>query len=134
MTRILTILTEGFADWETALLNAAARQFYKVDTQYATPGGKPVTSSGGMLVTPGLAVETVDVAAYDAIIVCGGTAWQSPGAPDVAPLLHDARSAGKLVGLICDATVAGAKAGLLDTVRHTSNGAATSVSATSTTA
>ena len=55
MTRILTILTEGFADWETSLLNAAARSFYGVETQYATPGGRPVTSSGGMVVTPGLA-------------------------------------------------------------------------------
>lgn len=123
MTRILTILTEGFADWETALLNAVARSFYRVETQYATPGGKPVTSSGGMVVSPGLAIEKVDVAACDAIIVCGGTAWQAPSAPDIGPLLHTARSAGKLVGLICDATVAAAKAGLLDTVRHTSNGA-----------
>ena len=37
MTRIVTILTEGFADWETALLNAVARSYYKVETNYATP-------------------------------------------------------------------------------------------------
>ena len=27
MTLIVTILTDGYADWETALLNAAARQY-----------------------------------------------------------------------------------------------------------
>ncbi len=123
MTRILTVLTEGFADWETALLNAAARAFYGIETRYATPGGGPVTSAGGMLVTPDLAVADVDVASFDAIIFCGGTAWQSPGAPDIAPLLGDARAEGKLIGLICDATVAAARAGVLDKVRHTSNGA-----------
>lgn len=122
MTTIVTILTEGFADWETALLNAAAHSFYKVETKFATPGGNPVTSSGGMNVTPELAMENLDVADYDAIIVCGGSAWQSPGAPDMAPLLNAAKAKGKLIGLICDGTVAGARAGLLDTIRHTSNG------------
>lgn len=122
MTTILTILTEGFADWETALLNAAAHSFYKVETKYASPGGKPVISSGGMTVQPGLALEAINVADYDAIIVCGGTAWQSPGAPDIAPLLNAAKAEGKLIGLICDATVAAAKVGLLDTIHHTSNG------------
>ncbi|MDB5539459.1 MAG: glutamine amidotransferase [Devosia sp.] len=122
MTTIVTILTEGFADWETALLNAVAHSFYKVETKFATPGKQPVTSSGGMTVTPELAMEELDVAAYDAIIICGGTAWQSPGAPDIAPLLDAAKAEGKLIGLICDGTVAGARAGLLDTVRHTSNG------------
>ncbi len=123
MTTILTILTEGFADWETALLNAVAHAFYKVETRFATPGGLPVTSSGGMTVTPSLKLEEIDAADFDAIIVCGGTIWQSPAAPDVAPLLRDAKAKGKLIGLICDATVAGAKAGLLDGIRHTSNGA-----------
>jgi putative intracellular protease/amidase len=123
MTTILTILTEGFADWETALLNAVAHAFYKVETRFATPGGRPVTSSGGMTVSSELTLEDVDPADCDAIIVCGGTAWQSPEAPDIAPLLQNAKAKGKLIGLICDATVAGARAGLLDTVRHTSNGA-----------
>ena len=43
MTKIVTILTEGFADWETSLLNAVAHAYYKVETMYATPGGRPVT-------------------------------------------------------------------------------------------
>jgi len=122
MTTIVTILTEGFADWETALLNAVAHSFYKVETRFASPGGRPVTSSGGMTVTPGLALEALDPADYDAILVNGGTIWQTPDAPDLAPLLTAARARGTLIGLICDGTVAGARAGLLDDIRHTSNG------------
>lgn len=122
MTTIVTILTEGFADWETTLLNAAARAFYKVETHFASPDGKPVTSAGGMRVMPDLAIEDIDVAAYDAILVNGGAAWQAPGAPDLAPQLKAAKAQGRLIGLICDGTVAGARAGLLDEVRHTSNG------------
>ncbi len=35
MAKIVTILTEGFADWETGLLNGAARSFYGIETDAA---------------------------------------------------------------------------------------------------
>ena len=40
MTTIVTVLTDGFADWETALLNAAARSYYGIETLFAAPGGR----------------------------------------------------------------------------------------------
>lgn len=123
MTTIVTILTEGYADWETALLNAVGRGFYHLDTRFATPGGKPVTSAGGLKVTPDLAVEDIDVNAIDALVVNGGEAWSQADAPDIGKVLVAARDAGKTVGGICDATLALAKAGLLDDVEHTSNSA-----------
>ncbi len=123
MTRIVTILTEGFADWETTLLNAVAHAYYNVETVYATPGGRPVTSTGGLRIMPDMAAEEVKPAEFDAVIVCGGTAWQSDAPPDIAPLLHATKDSGTLLGLICDATWAAARAGILDEVRHTSNGA-----------
>ncbi len=122
MTRIVTILTEGFADWETSLLNATARSFYGVETGFATPGGSTVTSSGGMRVVADLAIAEIDTSGLDALVVCGGTAWRSAEPPDIAPQLRAAHAAGKVIGLICDGTVAGARAGLLDAVAHTSNG------------
>ena len=123
MTKIVTILTEGFADWETTLLNAVAHTYYKVETHYATPGGNPVTSSGGMRVTPDLATEDVQPEAFDAVIICGGSAWQGDNPPDISVLLQATSDKGTLLGLICDATWAAAKAGVLDDIRHTSNGA-----------
>jgi putative intracellular protease/amidase len=123
MTKIVTILTEGFADWEIGLLVGAARGFYGVDTQFATPGGEPVSSTGGMKVTPDVALAGVDVDGLDALVVCGGEAWQKPGAPDLTALLEAARAKGKVIGAICDGTVAAARAGLLDALAHTSNGA-----------
>lgn len=123
MTTIVIILTEGFADWETTLLGAVAHGFYKADVRYAAPGGRQVLSSGGMKVTPDMALEAVDVAALDALVVCGGTIWQTPEAPDLTHLLNDAQEYGKVVAAICDGTVAAARTGILDKVRHTSNGA-----------
>lgn len=123
MATIVTILTDGFADWETALLNAVARSFYGCTIRIASPGGRPVTSSGGMMVTPDLALEDIDLEGTDAVVVSGGSAWQQPGAPVLDALLTEARRADKVIGLICDATVAAAKAGFLDEIAHTSNGA-----------
>jgi putative intracellular protease/amidase len=123
MTTIVTILTDGFADWETTLLNAVAHVFYELDTRYATPDGKPVTSSGGMRVMGDMAIADIDLDAVDAVVFCGGTAWQSPGAPDITRLARAAAKKGKVVAGICDGTVALAKTGLLDDIAHTSNGA-----------
>jgi putative intracellular protease/amidase len=122
MPRIVTILTEGFADWETTLLNAVAKGFYRAETAYASPGGKPVTSMGGMRVTPDMAIEAIDPAALDALVVCGGSAWKQVGAPDITAVVQAARQAGKTVAGICDGTVALARTGVLDAVPHTSNG------------
>ncbi|RYE53495.1 MAG: glutamine amidotransferase, partial [Hyphomicrobiales bacterium] len=122
MTTIVTILTPGYADWETALLNAAARSYYNVKTLFASPDGQEIVSSGGLRVTPDLAVGEIDVNAVDAVVVNGGSIWSTPYAPDISDVLQRARTAGKTVGGICDGTLALARAGLLDDVPHTSNG------------
>ena len=123
MTRAITILTENFADWETALINSTARLYYGFYTQFATPGGLPVTSSGGMLVTPQLALEEIVLDELDLLMVCGGSHWQSGKAPDLGPLLRAARDNNTVLAGICDGTRVLAQAGVLDTVRHTSNSA-----------
>lgn len=122
MTTFVTILTPGYADWETALLNAAARSYYGINTLFATPDGAEVVSSGGLKVTPNMAVADINVDEIDALLVNGGTIWSTPSAPDISDVLRKAHAAGKTVGGICDGTLALARAGLLDAVAHTSNG------------
>lgn len=122
MKSLLTILTPGFADWETALLNAGAREYYRLETRFASPGGETVTSAGGLKVLPHLAIEEAAVEDFDAILVNGGTIWAQPDAPDVSGLLCEARAKSLVVGGICDGVMALARAGLLNDVRHTANG------------
>ena len=121
MTTIITILTEGYADWEIGLLAATARSFYGLEVRHASPGGGPVTSAGGLRITPDLAIEDIDPDSLDALIVCGGSAWRRADAPALSGLLKRAHAGGAVVGGICDGTRMLARAGLLDEVGHTSN-------------
>lgn len=121
MTRVVTILTERYADWECALAMAACRAYYGFATSIATPDGKPVTSAGGVHVTPDMSVAEVDPETVDAVLVSGGNAWESDDAPDISAKLQAVHAQGKLVGGICAGTLALARAGLLNAVAHTSN-------------
>ncbi|OHX15540.1 type 1 glutamine amidotransferase family protein [Chromobacterium sphagni] len=123
MTRAITIITENFSDWETALINSAGRGYYGFDIHFAAPGGAPVTSSGGMMVTPHLAIESIRLDELDLLIVCGGTIWQTDQAPDITALVAAAHARNIVVAGICDGTRVLAQAGVLDTVSHTSNSA-----------
>jgi len=123
MKRAITILTDDFSDWETALINSTARAYYGFDTRFASPGGSPVTSSGGMKVTPHLAIDAIQLDELDLLIVCGGTIWATDRAPEISALLAAAHNGKVVVAGICDGTRALARAGVLDHVRHTSNSA-----------
>jgi putative intracellular protease/amidase len=76
---------------------------------------------GGMKVTPDIALSDLDGAGYDALIVCGGGAWEQADPPDVSGVLQKAAADGKVVAGICAGSHQLAKAGLLDDAAHTSN-------------
>ena len=124
MTRMLAILTDDYADWEFGLVAAAARGYSGIEVVTASPDGQPVISMGGLRVQPDLAINDIDLAAVDALVVIGGTAWEGDGALDISELLHAAHSNGRLIAAICGGTRALAASGLLDAIPHTSNDAA----------
>ncbi|MEE4410736.1 MULTISPECIES: type 1 glutamine amidotransferase family protein [unclassified Serratia (in: enterobacteria)] len=123
MTRAITVLTDNFSDWETALINSTCRGYYGFDTRFASPKGASVISSGGLLVTPQLSIDAIELADIDLLIVCGGTAWQSGQAPDITALVAEAHKKNIVVAGICDGTRVLAQSGVLDNLRHTSNSA-----------
>lgn len=123
MTKAITIITENFSDWETALINATCRSYYGFDTQFASPGGASVTSSGGMTVTPHMAIESIQLDELDLLIICGGTIWRSSHAPNIDGLVAQAHEKNIVVAGICDGTRVLAQAGVLNALRHTSNSA-----------
>ena len=123
MTTILALLTPNYADWEFGLLAAAARGYCEVDVLTASPDGEPVLSMGGLKAQPDMAFNDIDLGKLRALLVIGGTIWESDEAPDTSELLRAANWDQRLIGAICGGTRALASAGLLDRVQHTSNSA-----------
>ncbi|QRM54671.1 type 1 glutamine amidotransferase family protein [Sinorhizobium sp. BG8] len=122
MARRLAIgLTEGFADWECGLLMASARTFFGFEVIAATPGGQPVTSMGGLGVSSTGVLESVTPLDFDALVLAGGTIWETPAAPELTASIHAFRDTGRPIAAICGATLALARAGVLDDREHTSN-------------
>ncbi|WP_196260691.1 DJ-1/PfpI family protein [Pelagibacterium limicola] len=123
MTKLAIVFTEGYADWECAHIMAAGREHFAFDIFVATPEGKPVTSLGGVRVLPDGAFEAVDADDFDGLVICGGTIWRTPAAPDLAAVVEAFTHAGKLVAAICDGVLGLARTGRLDGVSHTGNAA-----------
>ena len=103
MTRIAIALAQDFADWEPALLAAAARSYLGVEIVYATPDGGPVTSMGGLKVTPDTSYDALDADNSDALVIPGGLSWEKGTAADLGGLVQRFREKDRLVAGICAA-------------------------------
>lgn len=119
MRPITVILTEGYSDWEIAALTGAGRAFFNADITFSSPAGGALRSAAGLPVadTAGFQPPQSGV-----VVVTGGPAWESDGAPDIGEALRQSLANGAVVAAICGGTIALARAGLLDHVAHTSNG------------
>lgn len=121
MKRIAIALTNDFADWECALVSAAARSYLGARITTASPDGKPVTSMGGLTVLPDGSYEDLTPGEFDALLIPGGLSWEKGTAPDFSDMITRFKSAGKVVGGICAAASAVAGSGAVNTLRHTGN-------------
>lgn len=121
MAHIAFVVIPPFADWEPALLAAGARDDFRDQVSWWSPGGRPVPSIGGMTLQVDGAVEDFSPEKADALVLIGSSTWMTPESPDLTPLLRRSAEAGLVVAGICGATLALARAGLLEGCAHTSN-------------
>ncbi|MEQ1952386.1 DJ-1/PfpI family protein [Mesorhizobium yinganensis] len=116
------VFVEGFADWEFGLLSASAVDWFGAKAVALSPGGSPVRSMGGFLLTPERDIAVADNGDLDAVAVIGSDLWPTPQAPELTPLLNAVAARGGVVGGICAGTLPLARAGLFAQANHTSNG------------
>ncbi|HEX6047853.1 MAG TPA: DJ-1/PfpI family protein, partial [Gemmatimonadaceae bacterium] len=124
MSSVHIIVADGFADWEPGYALAEIRRSggLAVTTVGFTTG--PVTSMGGLRVLPDIALADVQPDDVRLFMLPGGDLWEDETAYPRAELdrmLLRVRANGRPIAAICGATVAVARAGLLDDVHHTSN-------------
>ena len=119
---------DTLSDWEagyaTAHINSGASQH----RPRALPGGDrraealaPVTTMGGMVLTPDVALADLEPAGSAMLIVPGAETWLSGGNQPFVEAARAFLAAGVPVAAICGATGGLAAGGLLDDRPHTSN-------------
>lgn len=120
MLAITIVLTEGYSDWEIGVLAGTGRAFYGADIRFVSADGGAVTAVSGLRTE---ALERFEAMDTGVVVVCGGPTFEGEAPPRIEGRLRQSYEKGCVVAGICGGTLALARAGLLDAVAHTSNGA-----------
>jgi putative intracellular protease/amidase len=116
------LIQDAYADWEPASALAELRRTFGFQVRTIGLNTQPVTSMGGLQITPDLRLSEFVPEDAAILILPGGDSWMTGELPAVS---HSARAMiaqGRPVAAICGATLALAHCGLLDDRMHTSNG------------
>ena len=118
---------DTLADWETGFavagLNNPDFQAQPGRFRVVTVGisKAPVVTIGGVTILPDLAIGELTPDHSAMLILPGGGGWDQGGHTEALDLTKRFLTDGVPVAAICGATSGLARAGVLDTVRHTSN-------------
>ena len=117
------------ADWETGyvLSELHSGRFFKKDApaltlKTVTSNNEPITTMGGMMLTPNCAMNKIEASRQNLLILPGADSWDSPQHHHIREVAGEFVSQGGTVAAICGATLALAHTGLLNDRAHTSNG------------
>jgi putative intracellular protease/amidase len=115
---------DTLADWEVGYLIVELRTGRYTGTPWkivtVAESQEPVTTMGGLRILPDLLLEDLDPAHSGLLILPGANIWDADGGRAFSAAAAHFLDAGVPVAAICGATGGIARAGLLDTRRHTS--------------
>ena len=120
--RVHVLVFDGLADWEAAYALAELRRSGALDVVAVGFTIDAITTMGGLRVLPAVALPAVAPADVRLFLLPGGDLWEGEYPREaVETVLRKLVEGGITVAAICGATLALARAGLLDDRRHTSN-------------
>lgn len=116
------LVFDGFADWEPAYALAEVRRSGGLQVTSLGFTSSAVTSMGGLRVLPESALADIRLEQVRLLLLPGGDRWEGsyPREP-LEEILHALERSRVPIAAICGATLALARAGLLDDRAHTSN-------------
>ncbi|MCP3967306.1 MAG: glutamine amidotransferase [Lentisphaerae bacterium] len=116
------------ADWEIGYLTAELNSGRYLDKSkgpfsLVTVGNTlgPVTTMGGITITPDESIDNVTFNEGDLLILPGADTWMEESNKKVVDIVSDIINKNVTVAAICGATFALANSGILDNRKHTSN-------------
>jgi putative intracellular protease/amidase len=98
MSPITIVLTQGYSDWEIAVLAGTGKAFFEADIRFASADGGAVTSVGGIATQD---LERFEAPGEGVVVVCGGSAFEGDNPPDLSDQLVRARDNGCVIAGIC---------------------------------
>jgi putative intracellular protease/amidase len=116
------IVFDGFADWQSAHACSAIQDKDGPTVRTASLTREPVVSWGGLRVQPDIEIAAVPTEEACLLIVPGGALWENGQPEAVTALLRTFRTADIPIAAIGSGSLALARAGLLGSTRHTSDG------------
>jgi putative intracellular protease/amidase len=121
-------LLNTLADWEIGYLTAelCSRRYFADKTVpcelvRVADTLDPITTMGGMRLTPDRRLDSVQFNEGDLLVLPGGDLWMTPETDGVLAKAKALIDNGSNVAAICGATMGLARVGALDTKKHTSN-------------
>lgn len=118
---ICIFLFDGFSDWEIAYLTPELHKSKKANLITFSGDGRPVTSMGGLKITPDTSIREINPEDVSLLILPGGEDWNERKLEYVSELTASVYNNRKPVAAICAATTFLGYKGYLDDVKHTSN-------------
>ncbi len=128
-TTVHVAVFDTLADWEIGYATAHIRcdQWQRAPGRYSIttvgPTREPVTTMGGLRITPDIALDELRPEDSAMLILAGGGQWAEESMAGLRAAARRFLAAGVPVAAICGATFGLALEGLLDDRAHTSNAA-----------
>ena len=124
---IYLYVLDTLSDWEIGYITAELHSGRFLDKSVPfslvkiSASLNPVTTMGGMTITPDAALGDIRFANGDMLILPGGDTWMNEEHKAVLSMVPSLLESGVSVAAICGATIALAGCGVLNGRRHTSN-------------
>jgi putative intracellular protease/amidase len=116
------LVFDGYADWEPAHALSELRRSGNRSVVVVGFSDEPVTSMGGLRVSPDITLRETRLPEVEILVLPGGDFWEgSYPEAELNRVLIGLVASGVPVAAICGGTLALARAGLLNDRHHTSN-------------
>ena len=115
------LVFDGLADWELAHALCEINKSGKFEVVSVGFSDKPVTTMGGLRLSPDISFNEVTAAGACIFMLPGGDMWERESHENLKTLLRRLHAERVPIGAICGATLEVARAGLTKNILHTSN-------------
>jgi putative intracellular protease/amidase len=115
------LVFDGLADWELAHALCEVNKSGKFEVVSVGFSEQPVTTMGGLNLSPRVTLDEVTPAEACIFMLPGGDMWERESHENLKTLLRRLHAENVPIGAICGATLEIARAGLTRNIRHTSN-------------